>query len=112
MAPDVNLTAASRGIFRRKIPTLGCQALMRAILIRTQFLPAVRHVIGWRGLKQSSAGVEGGGVDRKNQGLRRGVRQGNSRIFRLPHPCCFNTLRGCFELTLFPRFHLRSQIVF
>jgi hypothetical protein len=32
---------------------------MRAILIRTQFLPTVRHVIGWRGLKQSSAGVEG-----------------------------------------------------
>ena len=35
------------------------QALMRAILIRTQFLPTVRHVIGWRGLKQSSAEVEG-----------------------------------------------------
>ena len=32
---------------------------MRAILIRTQFLPTVRHVIGWRGLKQSSAEVEG-----------------------------------------------------
>jgi G3E family GTPase len=31
---------------------------VRAILIRTQFLPTVRHVIGWRGLKQSSAEVE------------------------------------------------------
>ena len=32
---------------------------MRTILIRTQFLPTVRHVIGWRGLKQSSAEAEG-----------------------------------------------------
>lgn len=28
---------------------------MRAVLTRTQFLPAVRHVIGWRGLRQSAA---------------------------------------------------------
>ena len=40
-------------------PEAALQALMRAILIRTQFLPTVRHVIGWRGLKQSSAEVEG-----------------------------------------------------
>jgi G3E family GTPase len=32
---------------------------MRGILIRTQFLPAIRHVLGWRGLKQSAAAVEG-----------------------------------------------------
>lgn len=32
---------------------------MRAILVRAQFQPTVRHVIGWRGLKQSVAGVEG-----------------------------------------------------
>jgi len=40
-------------------PDAALQALMRAILIRTQFLPTVRHVIGWRGLKQSLAEVEG-----------------------------------------------------
>ena len=40
-------------------PELGLQELLRAILMRTQFNPGVRHAIGWRGLKQSSAGVEG-----------------------------------------------------
>ncbi|NLI82856.1 MAG: GTP-binding protein [Deltaproteobacteria bacterium] len=39
-------------------PAAGLQALMRAVLIRTQFLPTVRHRIGWRGLKQASFGVE------------------------------------------------------
>jgi G3E family GTPase len=36
------------------------QELMRAILVRAQFVPGVRHALGWRGLKQSLAGeVEG-----------------------------------------------------
>jgi len=29
------------------------QELMRAILVRAQFVPGVRHALGWRGLKQS-----------------------------------------------------------
>ena len=37
----------------------GIQELMRAILMRTQFSPGVRYAIGWRGLKQSIALVEG-----------------------------------------------------
>jgi len=35
------------------------QALMRAIVIHIQFLPALRHALGWRGLKQCVAAVEG-----------------------------------------------------
>jgi G3E family GTPase len=37
----------------------GIQELMRAILVRAQFSPGVRHAIGWRGLKQSINAVEG-----------------------------------------------------
>ncbi len=36
----------------------GLQELLRAILVRTNFVPVVRHIIGWRGLKQSAAAVE------------------------------------------------------
>ena len=34
-------------------PDGAVQEIMRAILIRAQFVPGVRHVLGWRGLKQS-----------------------------------------------------------
>lgn len=40
-------------------PEAGLQDLIRAIVVRTNFVPAVRHLIGWRGLKQSAAAVEG-----------------------------------------------------
>jgi G3E family GTPase len=33
------------------------QELMRGVLVRTNFVPGVRHVIGWRGLKDSSSDV-------------------------------------------------------
>lgn len=39
-------------------PEAGLQELLRAILVRTNFVPVVRHIIGWRGLKQASATVE------------------------------------------------------
>ena len=58
MAPDVTLSRFFKGNLDED-PNAALQALMRAILIRTQFLPTVRHIIGWRGLKQSSAGMEG-----------------------------------------------------
>ncbi len=58
MAPDVNLSSFFKDDLDQD-PSAGLQAIMRSILIRTQFLPAVRHVIGWRGLKQSAAAVEG-----------------------------------------------------
>jgi len=58
MAPEVKLSHFFKGDLDEDAAA-GLQALMRAILIRTQFLPAVRHTIGWRGLKQSSAAVEG-----------------------------------------------------
>ena len=40
-------------------PEQGIQELMRGILVRTNFIPGVRHVIGWRGLKESFTSVEG-----------------------------------------------------
>jgi hypothetical protein len=58
MASRLNLSHFFKGSFEED-PDVAVQALMRSILIRTQFLPTVRHVIGWRGLKQSSAAVEG-----------------------------------------------------
>ena len=39
-------------------PAQGIQEFFRAILMRTNFVPVLRHRIGWRGLKQSVAGVE------------------------------------------------------
>ncbi len=39
-------------------PAAGIQELLRAILIRANFVPAVRYGIGWRGLKQSVDGEE------------------------------------------------------
>ncbi len=58
MAPDVDLSSLFNGDLGED-PAEALQAIMRSTLIRTQFLPAVRHVIGWRGLKQSVAPVEG-----------------------------------------------------
>jgi G3E family GTPase len=43
----------------RSSPEQGLQELMRGFLIRTNFVPGVRHVIGWRGLKETFTSVEG-----------------------------------------------------
>ena len=40
-------------------PEKGLQELMRSVLVRTNFVPGIRHVIGWRGVKESYASVEG-----------------------------------------------------
>jgi G3E family GTPase len=40
-------------------PETGIQELMRDLLVRTNFVPGVRHVMGWRGLKDSSSDVVG-----------------------------------------------------
>jgi|LGVF01.2.fsa_nt_gb G3E family GTPase len=40
-------------------PETGIQELLRIVLMRTNFVPGVRHVIGWRGLKDSSSSVAG-----------------------------------------------------
>ncbi|MDO9566094.1 MAG: GTP-binding protein [Candidatus Desulfaltia sp.] len=37
----------------------GIQELLRYFIMRTNFVPGVRHVIGWRGLKDSSSDVDG-----------------------------------------------------
>ncbi|MFZ0610627.1 MAG: GTP-binding protein [Desulfobacterales bacterium] len=58
MAPDLNLSSFFKGNFDED-PGVALQALMRTILIRSQFLPTVRHVLGWRGLRQSPAEAEG-----------------------------------------------------
>lgn len=40
-------------------PEAGIQELMRDFLIRTNFVPGVRHAIGWRGLGDASSAAEG-----------------------------------------------------
>lgn len=35
-------------------PEAAAQEVMKAVLMRTNFVPVLRHVIGWRGLKQGS----------------------------------------------------------
>ena len=40
-------------------PETGIQELMRIFLMRTNFVPGIRHVMGWRGLKDSSQDVVG-----------------------------------------------------
>lgn len=39
-------------------PETAIQELLRAILVRTHFAPVVRHLLGWRGLKQTTAAAE------------------------------------------------------
>ncbi len=39
-------------------PEKALQAIFRAIVVRTNFVPAVRHRLGWRGLKNCSVDVE------------------------------------------------------
>jgi len=58
MASNLNLGLFFKGSLEED-PAAALQELMRAILIRSQFLPAVRHALGWRGLKQSPAELEG-----------------------------------------------------
>ena len=41
------------------LPEMGIQELMRIFLMRTNFVPGIRHVMGWRGLKDSSQDVVG-----------------------------------------------------
>jgi len=40
-------------------PETGIQELMRIFLMRTNFVPGIRHFMGWRGLKDSSRNVFG-----------------------------------------------------
>lgn len=40
-------------------PERGVQEILRSILVRTNLVPGIRHALGWRGLKDSSAGIEG-----------------------------------------------------
>jgi G3E family GTPase len=40
-------------------PETGIQELMRIFLMRTNFVPGIRHVIGWRGVKDSSRDILG-----------------------------------------------------
>jgi len=57
MTMDVNLSLFFKGSLEQD-PDAGIQELIRALLVRTNFVPAVRRPIGWRGLKQSPAAVE------------------------------------------------------
>ena len=39
-------------------PATAVQELLRSLVVRTNLVPGVRHVLGWRGLKDSSHGAE------------------------------------------------------
>jgi G3E family GTPase len=54
--PQMNLTKLHPSDINSS-PETGIQELMRDFLVRTNFVPGVRHVIGWRGLKDSSSDV-------------------------------------------------------
>ena len=47
-------------------PERGIQEIMRSFLMRANFVPGVRHVMGWSGLKDSSSDVEGWTAKIKN----------------------------------------------
>jgi len=40
-------------------PAEGVQTFLRNLLVQSHFVPAVRHFLGWRGLKNASSSVEG-----------------------------------------------------
>jgi G3E family GTPase len=83
-------------------PEAGLQELLRAILVRTNFVPVVRHIIGWRGLKQSVAAVE----------CWTAKIQGMDGVFGLAfdglNPCS-GWVRGRFRLYYFP--HPNEELV-
>ena len=39
-------------------PDTALQAILRAVVVRTNFVPAVRYRLGWRGLKNCSVDAE------------------------------------------------------
>ena len=55
--PTVLLSPFFQGDIQSR-PEAGIQELMRAVMVRTNFVPVVRRLIGWEGLKQLTAAVE------------------------------------------------------
>lgn len=76
-------------------PETGLQELLRTLLIRVNFVPGLRHVIGWRGLQDSSSAMEGWTAKIKDY----------SGVFGTYYKKCEITdewIRGRFGLTYFP----------
>lgn len=78
-------------------PVQRIQELLRVILMRTNFVPVVRHVIGWRGLKQATPPDEGWtarihgydgvfGLSYCGLALVQGWIQGRFSLHYFPHP--------------------------
>jgi G3E family GTPase len=76
-------------------PETGIQELMRIFLMRTNFVPGIRHVMGWRGLKDSSRNVVGWTARIKNYSGVYGIYFVTCRIFG-------NWVQGQFDLCYFP----------
>ena len=76
-------------------PETDIQQLLRNILIRTNFVPGIRHVIGWRGLKDSTSGIEGWTA--KIKGL-----PGVFGIYFIKVETAQGWIDGCFGLNYFP----------
>lgn len=76
-------------------PETGVQELMRIFLMRTNFVPGIRHVMGWRGIKDSSVDVLGWTARIKDF----------SGIFGISFAVCHsfgNWVQGKFPLRYFP----------
>ena len=76
-------------------PETGIQELMRTLLIRVNFVPGLRHVIGWRGLKDSSLNVEGWTAKIKDY-------SGVFAIYFLKYEIVDGWIKGRFKLAYFP----------
>ena len=76
-------------------PETGIQELLRTLLIRVNFVPGLRHVIGWRGLKDSSFDVEGWTAKIKDYA-------GVFGIYFTQYEIVDGWIRGRFGLNYFP----------
>ena len=75
----------------------GFQELLRNLFIKTNFVPGIRHIIGWRGLKDSSGEYEAWtakvkemngiyGISYNGASMKEGVYRGDFSLFYFPHP--------------------------
>jgi G3E family GTPase len=76
-------------------PDKALQAIFRAIVVRTNFVPAVRHRLGWRGLKNCSVDVEAWTAKIADW-------PGVFGMIWLASDITEQRLAGCFQLNYFP----------
>lgn len=83
--------------FNVATPEAGIQELLRSILIRTNLIPGIRYRIGWRGLKDSSHGMEAWtaridglpgifGISFERNDLKNDLQTGRFALYYFPSP--------------------------